>query len=296
MLSPFQAPGQFYKGNIHGHSDRSDGAIPPEEVCRRYREAGYDFIALTDHFLPAYDFPITDTRPFRTDGFTTILGAEVHAPETSQGEPWHILAVGLPQDFAPTTEDETGVSLARRCAGAGAFVAIAHPQWYQLSLADGLALDAAHAIEMYNHTSLVNADRGDGTALCDALLSEGRNLGCIAVDDSHWKADDAFGGWVMVKAGANTPEALLAALKAGHYYASQGPEIHDIAVEDGELAVRCSPAASVMLLGPASRAACVHGTDLTGARLPLGKFAGGWARLVVTDADGRRAWSNPLWP
>jgi histidinol phosphatase-like PHP family hydrolase len=59
----FAAPGRFLKGNIHTHSNRSDGAIDPADVCRRYREAGYDFLALTDHFLARYGFPIVDTRP-----------------------------------------------------------------------------------------------------------------------------------------------------------------------------------------------------------------------------------------
>lgn len=295
MLDSFQAAGRFYKGNIHGHSNRSDGALDPEEVCRRYRAAGYDFIALTDHFLPAFDFPITETEAFRTSDFTTILGAEIHAPVTRAGEIWHILAVGLPADFEQTAPDETGPELARRAARAGAFVAIAHPQWYQLTVQDGLDLDVAHAIEMYNHTSLVNADRGDGTELCDALLSAGKRLGCIAVDDSHWKVDDAFGGWVMVKSEENTPDALLAALKAGHYYASQGPEILDVTREGDEIIVQCSGAKSVMLLGQASRSAAVHGTDLTQARLPLERFKDSWCRLVVVDHAGQRAWSNPLW-
>ena len=102
----FAAPGQFWRGNIHTHSTRSDGKLEPAEVCRHYREAGYDFLCLSDHFLPKYGFPIIDTMPFRTNSFTTILGAEVHAPSNSLGEKWHILAAGLPEDFAPTSDDE----------------------------------------------------------------------------------------------------------------------------------------------------------------------------------------------
>ena len=47
----FTAPGRFWRGNLHTHSNRSDGVLPPKEVCHRYREEGYDFIALTDHFI-----------------------------------------------------------------------------------------------------------------------------------------------------------------------------------------------------------------------------------------------------
>ena len=49
----FRLPGRFLRGNLHTHSTASDGELAPGEVCRRYREAGYDFICLSDHFLPA---------------------------------------------------------------------------------------------------------------------------------------------------------------------------------------------------------------------------------------------------
>ncbi len=222
-LDAFKEPGRFFRGNLHTHSDRSDGVLPPEAVAEHYRGAGYDFLALTDHFLPRYEFPITDTRPFRTNSFTTLLGAELHAPENSQGEIWHILSVGLPEDFSATGEDETGVALAARAAAAGGFVAIAHPQWSSLTIEDGRALSTAHAVEVYNNGCSMESDRGDGAAFLDQLLNEGRDLLAIATDDAHFRFDDACGGWVMVKAEANEPEALLAALKAGHFYSSSGP-------------------------------------------------------------------------
>ncbi|PVB59368.1 CehA/McbA family metallohydrolase [Labrenzia sp. 011] len=299
MLNAFQAPGRFRKGNIHGHSDMSDGLVTPEEACARYRQAGYDFIALTDHFMEKYDFPLTDTRPFRDEAFTTIIGAELHAPETSRGEIWHVLAVGLPLDFAVPAEDETGPELARRARAAGAFVAIAHPHWYQLQKEDGLALDAAHAVEAYNHTSHVRCDRGDGLVMLDTLLSEGRRLFTIAVDDSHWMSNDAFGGWVMVKTEENTPEALLAALHDGAFYSSQGPQIHDIRIEGDELVVATSPAAAVVAVGEVARNHQKHalpdGELLTETRLSLEPFRGAWCRVAVADENGRRAWTNPLW-
>ncbi|MEO1308326.1 MAG: phosphotransferase, partial [Pseudomonadota bacterium] len=46
MIDPaFSAPGRFWRGNLHTHSNRSDGALDPAEVCRRYKEEGYDFTA-----------------------------------------------------------------------------------------------------------------------------------------------------------------------------------------------------------------------------------------------------------
>lgn len=299
MLAAFEAPGRFWKGNLHGHSNLSDGALDPQEVCARYRAAGYDFIALTDHFRPKYGFPLADTRAFRQPGFTTLLGAELHAPQTARGAEWHLLAVGLPLGFAPPGPEETAVALAGRARDAGAFVAIAHPHWYQLTLEDGLSIGAAHAVEVYNHTSQVHTDRGDGLVMYDALLSDGRRLLALAVDDSHWKAEDAFGGWMMVKAAENTPEALLAALHAGAFYATQGPEISDIRRDGDSLSVACSEARTITCVGPVSDnvrvLADAGAPGLTGAQLDIRKFAGGWCRIAVTDAAGRRAWTNPLW-
>ena len=296
MLDPFAGPGQFFKGNLHTHSTRSDAVRDPEAVCALYRDAGYDFLALTDHFLPKYGFPITDTRPFRTNRFTTLLGAEVHAPATELGEPWHILAVGLPEDFAPTPPEQRGPALAARCAEAGAFVAIAHPAWYGLTIADADTIAAAHAVEIYNHTSAVKTDRGDGWALLDAMLARGRRLLACATDDAHFRYNDFFGGWVMVKADTLAPESLLEALKAGRYYSSQGPQIHALAIGRDEVAVECSPASTIMALGRGSGSATVFGDGLRAARLPLQALKpGGYVRLVVVDAQGRRAWSNPVW-
>src|SRR5215813_7480135 len=127
---PFDLPGRFYRGNLHAHSTRSDGALEPEAVVEAYRGRGYDFLALTDHFLATYGFPITDTRALRSSEFTTLLGAELHAPRTESGMDWHLVAVGLPLGFAPPAEGETGATLAARASESGAFVGIAHPAWY----------------------------------------------------------------------------------------------------------------------------------------------------------------------
>lgn len=303
-LSAFSAPGRFWRGNLHTHSDRSDGILSPEEVCRRYRAEGYDFLALTDHFIGQYGYPLVDTVPFRTPGFTTLLGAELHAGAMQNGELWHILAVGLPEGFTPPAAPdfavhpgmETGPELAARAVAAGAFVAIAHPQWSGLTLADARSLTAAHAVEVYNHGCAMGCDRPDGFSIADLLLSEGRPLSLIATDDAHFSEPDHFGGWVMVKSGENSPEALLAALKAGRFYASQGPELRDVVVEPGRVVVESSAVVSVIVQGAGVAAKGVHGHAMTRTEVSLtGRLAGSpWLRVSVIDAAGKRAWSNPV--
>ncbi len=297
---PFAQPGQFYKGNLHTHSTESDGKREPAEVIATYRDAGYDFLTLTDHFAPHYDFPVVDTRPLRSAGFTTLIGAELHAPALENGERWHILAVGLPFNFAPTAQIETGPQLAARAVAAGAYVALAHPAWYGMTIDDALSMfsiDAAHAIEVFNTTCRYEGDRGDGWHLADQLLGRGTRLLACATDDAHF-ADrpDTFGGWVMVRAEHLEPELLLAALKAGHYYSTQGPTFENIAIVGNELQIACSPSSEIYAVGRGSAHARLIGEKLTGTSFSLDAFrSGGYCRVIAMDAAGKRAWSNPIW-
>ncbi|MZR15022.1 PHP domain-containing protein [Maritimibacter sp. DP07] len=302
-LSAFSAPGRFWRGNLHTHSTLSDGALEPAEVCRRYAAEGYDFIALTDHFVGMFGYPLADTTAHRTNAFTTIIGAELHSGAMENGELWHILAVGLPADFAPSNspgflpvdDQETGAEIARRARDAGAFVAIAHPHWSGLTLNDARTIDAAHAVEIYNHGCAVGCDRGGGEHVLDLLLSDGRDLSIIATDDAHFTEPDHFGGWVMVKAEANDPDLLLDALKRGDFYASQGPAIHGVEMHRNEIVVECSAAASVIVQGHGQAAAVTHGQSMTRASVPLNRFyASDWLRVTVVDRAGRRAWTNPI--
>lgn len=301
---PFLAPGRFWRGNLHTHSDRSDGCLPVAEVCRRYRDEGYDFLCISDHFIGRYDYPITDTTAFQDSRFTTLSGAEVHSGAMRNGELWHLLAVGLPPDFAPPEApdfrardgQETAPDLARRCAEAGAFVSVVHPQWSGMTLEDALAIDAAHCVEVYNHGFATGCDRPDGWHMLDLMLSRGRRLTAIATDDAHFTEPDHFGGWVMVKAQENTPDALLAALKDGAFYSTQGPELRGVHLEDDRIMVECSAAAAVIVQGHGSAAKALHGEAMTRAEMPLERFEDSpWLRVTVMDRSGRRAWSNPLW-
>ncbi|MCG6902294.1 MAG: CehA/McbA family metallohydrolase [Rhodobacter sp.] len=304
MTDFFTQPGRFHRGNLHTHSTLSDGALEPAEVCRRYKAEGYDFISLTDHLIGMYDYPIADTTGYRGNGFTTIPGAEIHSGAQQNGELWHILAVGLPMDFAPPLvpaflaheDQESGPDLAARARAAGAYVSVAHPHWSGLTLDDARSITAAHSIEAYNHGCAMGCDRPDGFHTLDLLLAEGRRLNLVATDDAHFTEPDHFGGWVMVKATENDPDALLDSLKAGTFYSSQGPELRNIAITERHVEVECSAVASIIVQAHGNRAKAVHGLSMTRGKLPLNLFAASpWIRVSVIDKAGKRAWSNPIW-
>ncbi len=302
-ISPFSKPGRFWRGNIHTHSTLSDGALTPDKVIDAYKNAGYDFMMLSDHFIGHYKWPIADTRALRSNNFTTIIGSEVHAPVTSAGELWHIVAAGLPLDFAPAGKTESAEHLARRAHEAGAFIGIAHPAWSQLTIEDGRAIDCAHAVEIYNHGCAIENDRGDGWYLLDQMLNEGKRLSAFATDDAHFKSPDYFGGWVHVKTDSLDPDVLLGALKAGHYYSSQGPQFRDISITGSEININCSPVDTITVLCGNSRTLVRNAKAITEASFDLKKLETGWLlnkispwfRVVAIDHAGKRAWSNPIW-
>jgi len=273
-----------------------------------YRDNGYDFVALTDHFVRRFGYPITDTRSLRTGGFTTLIGAELHAPRTQVGNLWHIVAAGLPIDFAPSDAGETGVKLAARAAADGAFVIVAHPAYYGLTVADIETVAAAHALEIYNGASALAYEMGDSGHILDVLISRGRRIDACATDDAHFEYPDYPDhglGWVEVRAEENDPDALVAALRAGHFYASEGPKLLDVTIDRDEVIVSSSPVMKVIVSGGGERYECRYGLDLTQTRVPLTMFhngsfevdpiLGSYLRITVVDARGKRAWTNPIW-
>jgi hypothetical protein len=295
---PFSKPGRFWRGNLHTHSTVSDGSLTPKQVCILYRDAGYHFLSLTDHFMQQYGFKITDARAHETPSFVTLHGAELHSGITELGHLWHILAVGLPLDFAPNLPNETGPQITARALDAGAWVAAAHPDWYGLTEGDIISLGAIHAIEVFNATSCDHSDKPGGWSIVDVLLMRGKRYFVAATDDAHFKAirHDALRGWVWVKSETLTAGAILDALKRGEYYSSTGPEIYDIQVFAGDkLVIRCSPVSSIFVTGHGSLSHYVHGQGLRQAEISLKRFNSPFCRVTLRDAHGERAWSNPIW-
>jgi hypothetical protein len=296
----FAAPGRWYRGNLHTHSDRSDGVAPPEQVIGEYRAAGYDFLVLTDHFEARWGWAVTDTAPFRDAGFTTLAGAELSSADWEDEAVFWVNAIGLPAGFAPPAPGEPHAAAIHRAAGAGAYVVLLHPGLTNFLDFGALPAEHLHAVETYNvNAALPWPDQAEGRYAADALLARGHRLHVTAGDDAHWHDPrDRFGAWVEVRAERLDPEDLLAALHAGAHYATQGPRIEDVEVRGDRVRVTCSAARAVALTG-------IHGwrsdvaigePTLREAELDLAKLRSPYWRLTVTDEAGRRAWTNPVWP
>ena len=297
-LPPFGLGHSLYRGNLHGHSTHSDGVLSAQAVVQTYADLGYDFTCLSDHLWIDDKFAATsvcDGRALDRKDFITLPSAELHCygKTYDQDGVWHIVANGLPLDFACPDAKETAPDLIARAQAAGAYVSLAHPEWYTMTTDEAMQVAAADAVEIYNHSCVVSSARGSGIAIADYLLNEGKKISFTATDDSHFELPDWGGGWVMVAAAELSQNAVLAALKAGHHYASTGAYFTDLQIEGAILTVSSSPVENVVISGTGHLAMSETGQDMTVTQFDLSEFRSNWFRITIRGSEGQMAWSNP---
>ena len=154
-----------------------------------------------------------------------------------------------------------------------------------MTMDEAMAVAAADAVEIYNHSCVLSAARGSGIAIADYLLNEGKKISFTATDDSHFELPDWGGGWVMVAAAELSQNALVAALKAGHHYASTGADFTDLQIDDGVLTVTSSPVDACGDQRCWSIGWQKPGKDMTVTQFDLAKFP---VRLVSYYPDATR--------
>ena len=297
-LPPFGLGHSLYRGNLHGHSTHSDGSLSAQAVVKTYADLGYDFTCLSDHLWIDNSYAATsvyDGRALDSKDFITLPSAELHCygKKYAQDGVWHIVANGLPTDFACSDAKESVSDLIARAQAAGAYVSLAHPEWYTMTNDEALLVSAADAVEIYNHSCVLSSARGSGIAIADFLLNEGHKISFTATDDSHFRLPDFAGGWVIVAAPALSQNAIIAAFKEGHHYSSTGADFTDISIEDGILTVHTTPVQSIVLSGEGHLASVCHGSNITVARFNLSEFASEWFRITARGSSNQMAWSNP---
>ena len=299
-LLPSKNTHKYFRGNLHGHSNHSDGALNPNEVIKKYQELGYDFTCLSDHLWKGSKFAaetVLDIKNLNQKDFITIPSAELHCrgKKYIRDGLWHIVANGLPLEFKCADEEETAPHLVQRAIDAGAFVTIAHPEWYSLTFDECLSLSHAHGIEIYNHSCHIEAQRGFGTATADYLLQENNKIFLTATDDSHFRMQDFGGGWVMVAADNLSEISILNALKNGQYYSTTGIEIFEFEMNNRKVNIQCSPSNQVCIVGQGAKSMSQNEKNITNAEFDLTDYPSEWFRVSIADDSGNFAWTNPVW-
>ncbi|MGD9496169.1 MAG: PHP domain-containing protein [Armatimonadota bacterium] len=292
--SVFEVPGQWLKGNLHLHTTVSDGELTPQQAVDAYREQGYDFLSITDHDR------VVDVDELDGGGMTLLPGIEIPAPGAELGQSIHVVGIGVSAEPGQVEGDKTQWAI-DRLRGLSELCFVAHPSWSSLTWADILPLEGPIGLEVFNTTCRRGVGRGTSEVQWDDCLARGARYLGLAVDDAHCHYDDRYGGWVMLRAAEPTPQAIYAALRAGHFYSSSGPTIQQVAIDGDTVHVECSPCLEVFAVCP------MPGRGTTNWRRGGGREAGTAfdlplrtnadpIRIVVIDEAGRRAWTNPFWP
>ena len=107
--------------------------------------------------------------------------------------------------------------------------------------------DGMHAIEMFNGSSIQMGHDDFNPRVYDDILNTGKRIFGVAGDENHnEKPDDSRYSdsnlaWTMIKSEELEYGQIATALLNGDMYASNGPEIYDLYVEDGKVHITCSP-------------------------------------------------------
>jgi hypothetical protein len=301
---PFSADGAWLRCALHAHTTNSDGELAPERLAAHYERAGYDVLFITDHWVR--------TEVKRPGRILVIPSVELNATLEGSGSDAHVLALGVDAD--PVEPGRSFPNLAETVSwirANGGLPFLAHPYWSGLTSAELTGVEGLLGLEVYNAGCELEIGRGFAASQWDEALERGQLLLGIATDDSHLPGFDSGFASVWVRTEERTAEAILDALASGRFYSSTGPLIEAIELDEDAVEVRCSPAASVGLvttrmfgsrvnagrMGYRCRATVLEetpGGEIVAARLERWSSLP-YGRVEVTDALGRRAWTNPLW-
>jgi hypothetical protein len=303
-MSPFDADGPWLRCALHAHTTNSDGELSPDMLVRHYEWAGYDVLATTDHWVR------TEERSTRR--LLVIPSTELNAV-VGDGDDAHVLALGVEADpVAPAAGFQPLVDVVRWIGANGGLPYLAHTYWSGLRAEQWWDCPGLLGIEVWNTGCELELGRGDSSLHWDDALEHGAGLQALATDDSHHPGYDSGFAWTWVRAPERSREAVLAALRAGDFYGSTGPQIRGVEVSDDEVLVRCSPAASVTLYCGRTRGARANAGRLgypnlsrvlersddgaiVAVALQRPWDGGRYGRVEIRAADGTKAWTNPLW-
>lgn len=294
--NPFQQPGVWLKGNLHMHTTESDGKLSPIDAVKRYENGGFGFIAITDHNKR--------TMPdVTTNGMILIPGEEI---DISRGGCYHIVAVNTDRAIGLSPDEKKTLSPAdviARIHAAGGEAILAHPYWSNETIEQTKLCAGIIGVEVYNHDCHVWHGSGHSMVHWDDMLRIGMRVNGFASDDAHaysasaTRPDDALGGFTMVKAKDRTPEAVMEAIRAGYFYASNGPEITNVTISGSTVSIETSPVRSVSFRTPHWNSVRYENTDGTLMTAVSHTIAHTMRimRIECMDDTGRMAWTNPFW-
>lgn len=312
----------FFKANLHCHSTYSDGKQTVEELKQAYMEQGYSIIAFTDHEHLIDNSRLTD------ENFLAITACELAIKEFPNQstlvnhsmrvchlnfyalDPHNTLTpcysaiydhygneearalIRFEKEYERHNTAEGINEMIKIGNEKGFIVSYNHPTWSLENATHYLQYENIFAVEIYNHGCTLTG-RCTDEHVFDDFLRTGKKVFCTATDDNH-NLNDRFGGWTQINAEKLEYGAIMSALQKGKFYASTGPQIFSLVLDNDEVEIKTSPCVkiSVSTQGRRAQAVCAkEGETVTCARFKLLK-SDGYFRLRVTDERGNNAYTQ----
>ena len=296
----------WLKGNLHTHTNNSDGDSTPEKVVDLYDALGYDFLYITDHNY------LTSIEGFNTNNMLLISGCEITLE--SEGVPVHINALNVKEIIIPEnklTIQESIQSAIDAAKEAGGIAQINHPNYQWAFDTNHMKhIKGWHLFEVYNSHPLCNSLGGGGVQsneqMWDELLSQGFKIWGTACDDMHTLSCENWGergskalparAWVVVNASEKYPKAITESLKRGDFYSSTGITIESILTNDKYYTLQIKQNQdyryTTYFVGFEGE---LLSTDFS--TTPRYNFKGDehYVRAKIIDSQGSMAWTQPVW-
>ena len=323
------AKGNFYKANLHVHTNISDGKLSPLEIKKEYMREGYSILAYTDHevlvphedltdenflAITAYEASVNEERRGRDFQFMKTYHLNFYARNASEtvSPCFNEDCIWLEHSRAFVSREQTKISypiayttecvndMIKRAKEAGFLVSFNHPVWSLQSYEDYIYLQGLWGVEVYNTAATLEGYPDTDTPFVD-LLRAGEFVFPLATDDAH-SLSHAFGGFTVVEAERLDYESVFNALEKGDFYASNGPRIREMFLEDGKLTIRHDEAKRVTLRTERRIAFTVTGEHLTETVFDLSWYqkwnetckdrTPSFIRITLEDERGRKAWTR----
>jgi hypothetical protein len=333
--SPRRAPPGFLKGQLHAHTSGSgDSDTPPEEAAAWYAAHGFDFVVFTDHNRVTETPSLPTLLVFRGVELTQNLRACEPPPEPHDACLLHVNALFVTSapfwvHFGSAESKRRTFLYTRavdRAFALGGVPQLNHPNFQGGAGIDELMALAARGLALVEIANMAVDSNNEGggrristEALWDAALTRGAHVFGTATDDAHHYADaeavERHGeiaytgdrGFVVVRA-ERTEAAVRAAVEGGDFYASTGVFFDRVELGKTVISLDVRPETPPYTFEVISGGHVVHRVLGTSLRFDPREAASGhvggdaqapgsagYARVRVTDASGRRAWTQPVW-
>lgn len=292
------------KVQLHSHTTRSDGKLSPKELLYAYAEENFDLVAITDHRIYNRKNYAPET------GVEIIPGMEIDARfDVTPGGMRHLhtLVLGLDDDANGYAQDERVESAELddpmkfqsqldEAHAKNNMTIYCHPEWSRTPAKYFEDFEGNFAMEIWNSGSAIRHDMDTNAAYWNEVIAYGRKWFGVATDDTHARCTLGH-GYVMVNAEKNAA-SVLNALKEGAFYSSTGPIIKDFYFDTDEntVYVKTTGVSKVWLIRD-RQADTLIGDSGAGLVLEASHKMSvhpEMLRVCVVDANGRRAWTNPI--